>query len=154
MTTREDLIMQQYRLYSDAKEKFIERTFMTNKFYMVFDVIIMLLVFLTNGLAFGKLTAPALFSVVGIICCSLWWLNMDAYTCLIKIKFSKVLEEIEKELPFQPYAMEYKALKDFRNNKKGFVFSDIQKIFAVFSFLAFFVMLMIEIIPKCTNCGL
>lgn len=152
--TREDLILEQYKLYSEAKEKFIDRTFMTNKFYMVFVVILLLLVFLSNGLAFGKLTVPTLFSIIGIICCSLWWLNMDSYNCLIKIKFSKVLEEMEKELPFQPYAMEFKALKDFRNNKKGFIFSDIQKVFAIFSFLAFFVMLMIEIIPKCANCGI
>jgi len=152
--TNEDLILEQYKLYSDAKERFIERTFMTNKFYMVLVIALMLLVFMSNGLAFGKLTAPALFSIVGIICCSLWWLNMDSYNCLIKIKFSKVLEELEKQLPTQPYAMEYKALKDYRNNKKSFVFSDIQKVFAVFSFLAFFVLLMIEVIPKFINCGL
>lgn len=152
--TNENLILEQYKLYSDAKERFIERTFMTNKFYMVLVIALMLFVFMSNGLAFGKLTAPALFSIVGIICCSLWWLNMDSYNCLIKIKFSKVLEELEKQLPTQPYAMEYKALKDYRNNKKGFVFSDIQKVFAVFSFLAFFVLLMIEVIPKFINCGL
>ncbi len=152
--TNENLILEQYKLYSEAKERFIDRTFKTNKFYMTFVIVLMLISFLSKGLAFGRMTAPALFSLIGIICCSLWWLNIDSYSCLIKIKFSKVLEEIEKELPFQPYAMEYKALKDFRNNKKGFVFSDIQKVFAVFCFLAFFVILMIEIIPKCSNCGL
>ena len=150
----EDLIMAQYKLYSEAKEKFIDRTFTTNKFYMVFVVVLMLLVFMSNGLAFGRLTAPALFSVIGIVCCSLWWLNMDSYNCLFKIKFAKVLEEIEKQLPVQPYTMEYKALKDYRTNKKGFVFSDIQKVFAVLSFLAFFIMLLIELIPNCTNCGI
>jgi len=150
----EDLIMAQYKLYSESKEKFIDRTFATNKFYMVFVVVLMLLVFMSNGLAFGRLAAPALFSVIGVVCCSLWWLNMDSYNCLIKIKFSKVLEEIEKQLPVQPYTMEYKALKDYRNNKKGFVFSDIQKVFAVISFLVFFIMFLIEIIPNCTHCGI
>lgn len=152
--SNEDLIFEQYKLYSEAKEKFIDRTFRTNKFYMVFVVVLMLLVFLSNGLSFGSITAPALFSAVGIICCTLWWLNMDAYNCLIKIKYSKVLEEIEKQLPFQPYAMEYKALRDFRNNKKGFVFGDIQKIFAVVCLLIFFIMFLIDFIPKCVNCGL
>ena len=66
----------------------------------------------------------------------------------------KVLQEMEKQLPIQPYAMEYKAMKDFRNNKKGFVFSDMQKIFAIFSFLTFFVMLMVELIPRCVSCGI
>lgn len=149
----EDLIMAQYKLYSESKEKFIDRAFTTNKFYMIFVVILILLVFMSNGLSFGRLTAPSLFAVIGIICCSLWWLNMDSYNSLIKIKFSKVLEEIEKQLPVQPYAMEYKALQDFRNNKKGFVFSDIQKVFAVFSFLIFFIMLLMEIIPSCISCG-
>lgn len=150
----EDLIFAQYKLYSESKEKFIDRTFNTNKFYMVLDVVLMLLVFLTSNLTFGKMTASSLFALVGIICCSLWWLNMDSYNCLIKIKFSKVLQEMEKQLPIQPYAMEYKAMKDFRNNKKGFVFSDMQKIFAIFSFLTFFVMLMVELIPRCVSCGI
>lgn len=152
--TNEELVFEQYKLYSESKEKFIDRTFRTNKFYIVLVVVLMLITFMTKGMAFGRMTAPALFSIVGIICCSLWWLNMDSYNCLIKIKFSKVLEEMEKELPIQPYAMEFKALTSYRNNKKGFVFSDIQKIFAIFSFLAFFVIFMIEVIPKFINCGL
>lgn len=152
--TNEELILAQYKLYSESKEKFIDRTFNTNKFYIVLDIVLLLTVFLTKGMAFGRMTSPALFSIIGLICCSLWWLNMDSYNCLIKIKFSKVLEEMEKQLPFQPYAMEYKALNNFRNNKKGFVFSDMQKIFAIFSFLAFFVIFMIEVIPKFINCGL
>lgn len=152
--TNEELILAQYKLYSESKERFIDRSFATNKFYMVLVVALMLLIFCTGGMAFGKMSAPALFAVVGIVCCSLWWLNMDSYSCLIKIKFSKVLEEMEKQLPLQPYAMEYKALRDYRNNKKGFVFNDMQKIFAVFSFLAFFVIFMIEVIPKFINCGL
>lgn len=152
--TNEELIFAQYKLYSESKEKFIDRTFNTNKFYIVLNIVLLLTVFLTKGMAFGRMTSPALFSIIGLICCSLWWLNMDSYNCLIKIKFSKVLEEMEKQLPFQPYAMEYKALNNFRNNKKGFVFSDMQKIFAIFSFLAFFVIFMIEVIPKFINCGL
>ena len=143
----DELILQQYQIYSESKEKFIDRTFRTNKFYMVLVIALLLFAFVTRGLSFARLTAPTLFSIIGIICCSLWWLNMDAYNCLIKIKFSKVLEEIEKQLPVQPYTMEYKALRDFRDNKKGFVFSDIQKILAIFSFLAFLVILMIDVIP-------
>lgn len=152
--TNEELILAQYKLYSESKEKFIDRTFSTNKFYMIFVVAIMLIVFLTSGLSFGKISAPSIFSVVGLLACVLWWLNMDSYNCLIKIKFSKVLEEMEKQLPLQPYALEYKALRDFRIHKKSFLFSDIQKIFAILSFLAFFVIFMIEVVPKIINCGL
>lgn len=144
---KEDLIFEQYRLYSEQKEKFIDRSFMTNKFYMIVVLGLLLLTFATKGMCFGKLTSPSVFAIAGLISCALWWLNMDSYNLLIKIKFSKVLEEIEKELPKQPYAMEYKGIKDFRKNKKMFLFSDMQKIYAVFAFLVFFIMLMIEIIP-------
>ena len=32
------LIIEQYRIYSDAKERFIDRQFTTNKFYLVLKV--------------------------------------------------------------------------------------------------------------------
>ena len=143
----EDLIFEQYRLYSEQKEKFIDRSFMTNKFYMVIVLAMFLLTFLSKGMAFGKFTAPTIFALAGIISCALWWLNMDSYNCLIKIKFSKVLEEIEKQLPMQPYNMEYRAIRDFRKNKKMFLFSDMQKIFAIVLFLVFFILLLMEVIP-------
>lgn len=144
---REDLIFEQYRLYAEQKEKFIDRSFMTNKFYMVIVLVMFLMTFLSKGLAFGKFTAPTIFAISGIISCALWWLNMDSYNCLIKIKFSKVLEEIEKQLPMQPYNMEYKAIRDFRRNKKMFLFSDMQKAFAIVAFLMFFILLLMEVIP-------
>ena len=150
----EELVMAQYRLYSEQKEKFVDRTFMTNKFYMVLILVLFFLVFTTKNLVLGRLSAPCVFCIAGIISCSLWWLNVDAYNCLIKIKFSKVLEELEKQLPYQPYAMEYKAIKDYRKNKKGFLFSDIQKMFAIVAFLLFFILLLIEIVPRFINVGL
>ena len=72
---------------------------------------------------------------------------MDAYNMLIKIKFSKVLEEIEKQLPIQPYSDEFKGIQDFRNNKKMFLFSDMQKTFAVIVFIIFFATFLQEITP-------
>ena len=82
------------------------------------------------------------------MCCAiLWWMNMDSYNMLIKIKFAKVLEEIEKKLPVQPYGEEYKEIAEYREKKKMFLFSDIQKTVAVIVFLMFFVSLIETIIP-------
>ena len=152
--SNDELIMAQYRLYSEQKEKFVDRTFMTNKFYMVLILALFFLVFITQKFAIGRVSAPSVFCLAGIISCALWWLNVDSYNCLIKIKYSKVLEEIEKQLPYQPNAMEYKAIKDYRINKKGFLFSDIQKMFAIVAFLLFFILLLIEFIPRFVNVGL
>ena len=39
------LILEQYRIYSDAKEKFTDRQFFTNKFYLVLNLILFITTF-------------------------------------------------------------------------------------------------------------
>jgi hypothetical protein len=39
-----------------------------------------------------KLSATLLFSLIGISVCALWWMNVDSYNTLIKIKYANVLE--------------------------------------------------------------
>ena len=143
-----ELIFQQYRLYSEQKDAFIARSFSINRFYLCLTIIILLLIYISKGAVFAyNLPLSVLLSVIGIGTTILWWMNMDSYNMLIKIKFSKVLEEIEKQLPVQPYANEYKGIEEFRTNKKMFLFSDMQKIFAVLIFLMFFVSLLENLIP-------
>ena len=148
------LILEQYRIYTEQKEQFISRNFTTNRFYIILNIALLLLVFLTQDLKMYNLSASCLFCIAGFVSCSLWWINIDSYNCLIKIKFSTVIEALEKQLPVQPYAMEYKAIKDYRTHKKGFFFSDIQKVFAVILILTFFICLLIEIIPNFVKSGI
>lgn len=143
-----NLIMQQYKLYTEQKDAFIKRSFSVNRFYMVLVIVLLLLVNLTKNVAFVySISLPFIFSIIGIGICILWWMNMDSYNLLIKIKFAKVIEEIEKQLPVQPYTMEHDAIDEFRENKKEFLFSDMQKVFATIMFIAFFVSFIDELIP-------
>lgn len=140
-----NLILQQYKLYSEQKDTFINRSFQVNRFYMCLLVILLLLVTLTKNVVFvHAISLPLIFSIIGMGVCILWWMNMDSYNLLIKIKFSKVLEEIEKQLPVQPYTMEHTAITEFRENKKEFLFSDMQKVFAIVIFIVFFISLIDE----------
>jgi hypothetical protein len=43
MQTNDDryLILEQYRIYSDAKERFIDRQFTTNRYYLILNLIIL-----------------------------------------------------------------------------------------------------------------
>lgn len=142
------LIMQQYRLYAEQKDNFIKRSFGVNRFYMILLVVLVLLVNLSKNVIFVyALSLPFVFSIVGLGVCVLWWMNMDSYNLLIKVKFSKVLEELEKQLPVQPYKMEHDAIEEYRKDKKKFMFSDMQKVFAVVMFIVFFVSLIDELIP-------
>ena len=143
-----DLIFQQYKLYSEQKEQFINRSFGINRFYLCISIVLLVLVSLCKTLPIAYLVSlSTILSIVGMCTSALWWMNMDSYNILIKIKFSKVIEEIEKQLPIQPYKMEHDAIEEYRNNKKVFLFSDMQKLFAIVMFIVFFISLIDELIP-------
>ncbi len=146
--SEQDIIFQQYKLYSEQKESFITRSFGINRFYMVLSIVLLILVYLTKSITFAYgIPLCSLLAILGMSCSILWWMNMDSYNMLIKIKFSNVLEEIEKQLPVQPYGKEYDGIREYREDKKMFLFSDIQKTVAVIVFLMFFISLIESIIP-------
>lgn len=144
---REELIFQEYKLYAEQKENFIDRNFQTNKFYMIsFVAIIFAMIFTNNVVFMEKISAIMLFSLLGVSLCVLWWMNVDSYNTLIKIKYSNVIEKLEEKLPIKPFTDEYKGIEEFRN-KKIFMFSDIQKIIAVIGALFFFAVFVSEFSP-------
>ena len=144
---RDELIFQEYKLYAEQKENFIDRNFRTNRFYMIsFVAIIFAMIFTGNVVFMSKISATLLFSLIGISICALWWMNVDSYNILIKIKFANVIEMLEEKLPVKPFIEEYKGIEDFRN-KKVFMFSDIQKLIAVFGALFFFAVFVSEFTP-------
>ena len=144
---RDELIFQEYRMYAEQKENFIDRNFRTNRFYMIsFFAVIFAMIFTGNVVFMEKLSATLLFSLIGISVCALWWMNVDAYNILIKIKFANVIEKLEEKLPVKPFTEEYKGIEEFRNNKV-FMFSDIQKLIAAMGALFFFAVFVSEFTP-------
>ena len=144
---RDELIFQEYRMYTEQKENFIDRNFRTNRFYMVsFVLMIFAMIFTSNVVFMSQISATLVFSLIGVAICALWWMNVDAYNILIKIKFANVIEELEKKLPVAPFTDEFKGIEEFRNNKV-FVFSDIQKLIAVLGALFFFAVFVSELTP-------
>lgn len=144
----EEIIFQQYKLYTEQKERFVERSFKTNKFYLLMVLVLFLVMFLTKEMVFAfGLSSILLYSAAGIAICVLWWINMDAYNFLIKVKLSKVIEAIEEKLPVKPYTDEFIAIKELRKNKRMFLFSDMQKVLAIFALLVFFILFINEVTP-------
>ena len=142
---RDELIFQEYKLYAEQKENFIDRNFRTNRFYMVsFVAIIFAMIFTGNVVFMSKISATLLFSLIGVSVCALWWMNVDSYNT--KIKFANVLEVLEEKLPVKPFTDEFKGIEEFRNNKV-FMFSDIQKLIAVIGALFFFAVFVSEFSP-------
>jgi len=143
----EEIILEQYKTYSAQKDCFVDRNFKTNKFYLLIIFAVVLALCFTKDYSFVYgITATLIFSITGMTICVLWWINVDSYNFLIKVKLSKVLEEIEKKLPVQPYQIEIAAINDLRKSKREFLFADIQKALAVLAFLLFFVIASNEIL--------
>lgn len=144
---RDALIFSEYKTYCEQKEKFIDRNFNTNKFYMTAIVVLIFAMIYTGNVIFlNKITATLVFAFLGISMSALWWMNVDSYNTLIKIKYSNVIEKIEEKFPVKPFTDEYEGIQEFRSNKV-FMFSDIQKIIAAVSALFFFAVCVSEITP-------
>lgn len=148
---RDELIFNEYRMYSEQKENFIERNFKTNRFYMVsVFVLIVALIYTGNVIFLNKISATLVFALLGVSTSALWWMNVDSYNMLIKVKYANVLEKIEEKLPVKPFTDEYKGIDDFRSNKI-FMFSDIQKLIAIITALFFFAVCVSELTPLVMN---
>ena len=146
---RDYIVFEEYKMYTEQKENFIERNFKTNRFYMIAIVVLIFAMIYTNNVMFlDKLSATLVFSFFGIAISSLWWMNVDSYNTLIKIKYADVIEKIEEKLPVHPFTEESKAIEEFKN-KKIFLFSDIQKFISVIAALFFFAIIVSEVSPLC-----
>lgn len=148
MLTKEEFVLEQYKLYSEQKENFTSRNFATNKFYLISFVVLVLLTIYTGSIIFMKLIPGSLlFSAIGVLVCILWWMNIDSYNLLIKVKYQNVLEEMENYLPIKPYTIEREALKEYKKKKKAFLFSDMQKTLAILGLIFFFALFVCDAVP-------
>lgn len=144
---RDELMFHEYKMYTEQKENFIDRNFQTNKFYMTAIVVLIFCLIYTGNVVFlNKISATLLFAFLGVAMSSLWWMNVDSYNTLIKVKYSDVIEKIEEKLPVRPFTDEYKGIEEFKN-KKIFMFSDIQKLIAAVVALFFFALMVSELTP-------
>lgn len=147
---RDELIFRAYNLYCEQKENFIDRNFKTNKFYITAIFILIFAMIYTGNVVFlSKISATLIFALFGLSISALWWMNVDSYNTLIKIKYGDVIEKIEEKLPIKPYTNEYAAIDEYKR-QKIFMFSDIQKFIAAVVALFFFAVAVNEIVPLVT----
>lgn len=136
----QEVLVKQYTSYIEEKDKFVDRSFAANKFYIV------LVLALAVSMTAAKITENqdllplvTLLAGAGMAACALWWFNQDAYAYLIKVRLSAVIEKMEEHLPLKPHVLEFEEIKR-RNEKKKVFFADIQKLVAFISFAIFFAM--------------
>ena len=130
--------LEQYKIYSDAKEKFIDRQFITNRFYLVVNLIILVAAYILATLT-PQYQPVIVLCVIGMAITIMWWMNIDSYQLLIKVKYAKVLEYLETKLPEQPYNKEYEEYVKMKKSKNLIVFGDFQKVLTIAIAAVYFV---------------
>jgi len=135
-----DVLIREYVAYLESKDRFIDRSFAVNRFYLVLMLVLMISMFwLIEQQTDTVSILVVIVSAAGMAISLLWWLNQDSYAYLIKVKLSAVLEKMEEQLPAQPHKQEYEEIKERTKNKKV-MFVDLQKGVSFSAFSIFFAM--------------
>lgn len=134
----QEILVKEYVAYTQSKDRFVDRSFATNRFYAVIVLMLMISIFWFIDHQVDTVSLLVIvIAAAGMGASLLWWLNQDAYAYLIKVKLSAVIEKFEEQLPVQAHKLEYEAIKE-HNKKKKVMFVDIQKGLAFSAFSIFF----------------
>ncbi len=142
-----ELLFQQYKLYCQEKESFVNRNFATNKFYLVMIVAVFVIMFFTRDISFDyNISANLVMSILGMAIGFFWWSNADSYNIMIKVKLKHVIDEMEKQLPMAAHLIEMKNYNEYKKQNKLIIFSDMQKGIAIAMMLIFFILFLFEVV--------
>ena len=74
------LIFEEYKLYTEQKDRFTERTFLINRFYMVLLLAMIAAIFLLKDIFIADtFSVLIIFALAGMVISILWWINIDTY---------------------------------------------------------------------------
>ncbi|MDD3150173.1 MAG: hypothetical protein PHV68_05000 [Candidatus Gastranaerophilales bacterium] len=143
------IMVEQYKIYLEMKEKFTDRNFSTNKFFILMLTVVLGMTFAFKNVAFPfHMSANLFLSTIGILMSILYTANVDAYNVLIKIKLSDMAQKMEEMLPIKIQEDEMAAINKWKGEKKGnYLFSDIQKLLGHLYLIIFVVLFFIEAVP-------
>ena len=148
-------LLELYKEFIYTKENFVNRSFATNKFYIVALTICLFIIAalkeyarVANSLAntSGSFTFMAV-ALAGLIFSILLWANQDAYAYLIRLKFSHVIDKMEEQFCFQPSIKEKEAIIEQAKKKRNYLFTDFQKAYALVAAVIFLTIFLMNLVP-------
>lgn len=106
-------LLEQYKLYVEMANQVSSRRVQVNRFYIsLLSGLLAFLSFVVSKQSFNNDSDFILIviSLVGILLCVVWFININSYKQLNKLKFT-VIHEMEKMLPFACYDREWEIDK-------------------------------------------
>lgn len=115
-------ILEQYKVYLASAESISNRRQTANAFFVSLNTA---LVSLLSYLSLGDLSAYWLVAIVGAAVSYMWYRLIKSYKDLNTAKF-KVIHEIEKSLPIQPFDAEWQAVGRGNNSSLYLPFTKVE----------------------------
>lgn len=116
-------LIDQYKLYLEMADKISLRRSEANKFYIsLLSALLALFSLVIEKKIFPWPQSILLLftSVLGLIICFVWYINIQSYKQLNSLKF-QVVHEMEQYLPFPSFSREWEILKDNKNKQKNYI---------------------------------
>ena len=109
------MLLEQYKLYVEMTDRISQRRQSANNYFLSINVL--LCSFFSYFISVNSLSIETIFQIFGvgaiflsgIIICYIWYRLIRSYKDMNSGKF-KVIHEMEKMLPYQPYEIEWKKL--------------------------------------------
>lgn len=139
-----DHLLEEYKLFVQMTDNVSARRSQANQFYVTVLSALLAIVTAVSQI-FGK-GEPAGFQTIaymaltllGIVICGIWFVNIESYKQLNSGKF-QVIHQMEQQLPFACYAVEWKALGEGREMQKYFPLTHIERYVPMLMAVPFFV---------------
>lgn len=139
----ESHLLEQYKLYVEMADRISARRLSTNQYFLAINttLITALAVAVTVGLDRLKPAWAAVVSLAGIVLCYTWYRLVKSHDQLNTGKFA-VIHEMEKQLPYPPYAVEWEKLGKGKNPT---LYRPVSKVEATvpFVFIALYLVLLV-----------
>jgi len=134
----QDHLLEQYKLYVEMMDRTTARRNQMNSFYIsLLSGLLALITIATNKdiarFQNTKFQAIAFLvvAILGTILCAIWYQNIKSYKQLNSGKF-KVINELEKQLPFSYYDREWEFLKKDKRYQDYLTQTNVEKILPFF----------------------
>lgn len=137
---------EQYKMLVDSAEKVSDKRMNANNYFLTINTAIISLtgLLLTSKIFLLNLNLVKLVGLMGLAICIIWFLIVLSYKQLNSGKF-KIIHKLEKKLPIQLFADEWRELGEGKNLRKYIPLSHIEISVPIVFFFLYLILLFCKI---------
>jgi hypothetical protein len=143
-----DPLLEQYKTYVEMTDRVSTRRSHTNRFYVsLLSGLLALLSIVASKDGFAQIPHMVILGVgiLGILLCILWFFTIRDYRRLNSAKF-EVVNQMEQQLPFQPYDREWEILSKGKGGRRYLGLSRIEQYVSLLVATLFVVLLVYSLV--------